>query len=707
MNKSFTDIKSFDEKNQKIFCYRSGSAVLEEVFEDGVLYSAGTNCAGYPLNVLSNCDTRLNPYDFCEPFSFNAVIDGISVCRNLKFIGFNVSEDGCKSEAIFSDSADELYFHIITIIDGTNVFTRFVEIENKSSAERKISKLVIHGGGLEKTDFRDCAYYDFLNGKNQYDIGYFRNNHWGREGEFEFSPLSEGTTCVDCKFGADRFRHPAVFLRNNISGNMYFIQCGWSGGVRFSFNNDNTTSSNGSALSYSVELTGYSPLYILKPGEKFTSPHVHFCMVHGCLDDAVNEGIKHTRKTVLPNVADLSVGGGMGAEHDMSVETSIAFATQLHEMGAEVFIIDAGWACPPNEEMQWYQYNGINRINNDRYPNDGLNKIREHCRSMGMKFGMWMEPERFGNKSGIKEKHPDWVAKNAYGNKNEGFFDFTNPNVVEWIESEISYIIENYELDLFRLDYNVDGREAFGFNNDGECISLRHYSNVYSMFERIRNKYPNVVFENCAGGGGRTDLGFMKNFNHTWVSDNQKMPRSTEITNGMTMVLPPERVDRLFAGMGCHITGDMKSHIRNTMLTHMSLNVIAPAILNVNSDLMEEIKSSVELYKNEIRPILPNSFIYHHTPTRGDVMKKGYTCLEITSENKEKGFIAAFSATETTADEIVIKPKGINKSLNYSVYLDNNHEEYIVSGRELSAFGIQINLGTSLTSEFIKYSAIK
>jgi len=706
MNKSFTDIKSFDEKNQKIFCYRSGTAILEEIFQDGVLYSAGTNCAGYPLNVLSNCNTRLNPFDFCEPFSFNAVIDGVSVCRNLKFIEFNVSDDGCKSEAIFSDSADELIFYINTTVDGTNVFTRNISIENKGSAEHKISRLVIHGGGLEKTDYRDCAYYDIHNGKNQYDIGYFRNSHWGREGEFEFTPLAEGTTCVDCKFGADRFRHPAVFLRNNINGNMFFIQCGWSGGVRFSFNNDSATSSDSSALSYAVELTGYSPLYILKSGKKFISPEIHFCVVHGDLDSAVNESIKHIRKTIIPDEVDLSVGGGMGAEHDMSVETSISFATQLHEMGAEVFIIDAGWACPPNEEMQWYQYNGLNRINEDRYPNNGLAKIREHCRNIGMKFGMWMEPERFGNKSGIKERHPNWVTKNIYENENIGFLDFTNPEVVEWVESEISYIIENYQLDLFRLDYNVDGREAFGFNNDGECISLRHYSNIYSMFERIRKKYPTVVFENCAGGGGRTDLGFMKNFNHTWVSDNQKMPRSTEITNGMTMVLPPERVDRLFAGMGCHVTGDMKSHIRNTMLTHMSLNVIAPTVLCVNSDLMSEIKDSVKMYKDEIRPVLPNSKIYHHTPTRSDVLKNGFTCLEITSENKEKGFISVFSTTESTVNEIIIKPKGINKALNYSVYLDNEHEEYTVSGRELSACGIQINLNTSLTSEFIKYSAV-
>jgi len=703
--KSFFDISSFVDKNERVFCYRSGTAVLEESFEDGILYSAGNNSAGYPLNVLSNCNTRLNPYEFAEPFSFNAVIDGEDACKGLSFEAFEASEDGTHAEAVFLSADKEIEFRIHTLVDGSNVFTRYIEIKNLSEGPKKISKLVLHGGGLEKTEFGSVSWLDNENEKNVYDIGYFRNDDWGREGEFDFSPLQAGTTCVDCKFGASRFRHPSVFIRNNLSGKMFNIQCGWSGGVRFSFNNASRSSCGFSALSYSVELTGYAPLYILEAGEVFVSPEIHFCIVHGDLDKAVNESIKHIRKSVLPSAVDLAVGGGMGAEHDMSVETSISFAKQLHDMGAEIFIIDAGWVCPPHKEMEWYAYNGINRINEERYPDNGLMRIRDYCHSIGMKFAMWMEPERYGDKSGIKEKHPEWVGRNLFGGRTEGYLDFSNPEVVEWAESEISYVIEAYGLELLRIDYNVNGTDCFGFNRNDECIALRHYSNIAKMYGRLKAKYPDVVFENCAGGGGRTDLGFMKNFNHTWVSDNQVMPRSTEITNGMTMALPPERVDRLFAGMGCHNLGDMKSHLRNTMLCHMSLNVISPAILEPNSDMMGFIGRSVELYKNEIRSILPECLVYHHTPTRKDIVEKGFTCLEIALPNAEKGFFTVFSAPKSGRAEIVIRPRGISEGRKYRVYLDNSGVEFEANGRELAADGIRIKLDSALSSELVGYTA--
>lgn len=703
--KNFFDISSFTDKNERVFCYRSGNAVLEESFEDGVLYSAGNNAAGYPLNVLSNCNTRLNPYDFAEPFSFNAVIDGETVCRGLSFEGIEIIEDGKHAAVSFLSSDKEIKITIHTLVDGSEVFTRYIEIKNLSASAKKISKLVLHGGALERTDFGSVSWYDNENEKNVYDIGYFRNDDWGREGEFDFTPLQAGTTCVDCKFGVSRFRHPSVFIRNNLSGKMFNIQCGWSGGVRFSFNNLSRSSCGFSALSYSVELTGYAPLYILEAGETLVTPEIHICIVHGGIDKAVNESIKHIRRSVLPNKTDLAVGGGMGAEHDMSVETSMAFAKQLHDMGAEIFIIDAGWVCPPHKETEWHAYNGINRFNAERYPDDGLMRIRDYCHSIGMKFAMWMEPERYGDRSGIKEKHPEWVGKNVFGGRTEGFLDFTNPEVVEWVESEISYVIETYGLELLRIDYNINGCDCFGFNEKGECIALRHYSEIYKMFARLKAKYPEVVFENCAGGGGRTDLGFLKNFNHTWVSDNQVMPRSTEITNGMTMVLPPERVDRLFAGMGCHILGDMKSHLRNTMLGHMSLNVIAPAILEANSDMMEFIRKSVKLYKEEIRAILPECLVYHHTPTRKEIVEKGYTCLEIAAPNGEKGFFTVFSVPKSNDTEIVIRPKGILQGKNYIVYLDNFETEYKVSGRELADGGIRIRIDSSLSSELVGYKA--
>ena len=120
------------------------------------------------------------------------------------------------------------------------------------------------------------------------------------------------------------------------------------------------------------------------------------------------------------------------------------------------------------------------------------------------------------------------------------------------MEEQISRVISENELDFFRLDYNV-GNIGAGFQSirDGyvENNYWRYYEALYAIFAQLRQRFPNVIFENCASGGARTDIGMVRYFSHTWVTDWQIAPRSFSITNGMTSALPPEYVDRLF-GMG-------------------------------------------------------------------------------------------------------------------------------------------------------------
>ena len=400
------------------------------------------------------------------------------------------------------------------------------------------------------------------------------------------------------------------------------------------------------------------------------------------------------------------VGAGMGAEHDMSVETSKAFIDQLAKMGAEIFIVDAGWECPPDKQMEWGSYNGRNIPDKDRYPK-GIKELCDYAHEKGLKFGLWVDIENVGKYSDVHQKHPEWRTVNANGEKSDKFLDLSIPECAEWCENELARIIEEYELDLLRVDHNIDHTEYFGMRDTGfgisECVCIKHNEAVYSMYERLKKHFPDVVFENCAGGGGRTDLGMMKSFNHTWVSDWQKMPRSIAITNGMTMALPPERVDRLFAGMGCHTIGSFDAHLRNTMLGHISLNVISPAGADISEKQMAFIKHSTDIYKDFIRPFLAESKIYHHTP---DLNESDYSVLEISAPDKSRGAITVITLCGTNEKEIIVKPKGIDISKDYKVTLDNDGFTYTISGEKLKRNGICVDIKTSLSSELILYKSI-
>lgn len=710
MKHNFCDVY-YQQSENPVFCYRSGLAVYEETLFNGALVSSGYNAAGYPLNVLSNFPSRLNPVDFHEPSSFNIELDGQSIDYNLEFKNFETVKEKNYTEAVvtFKSNIKPVKLKIHTILDGTQMFSRYIEIENLSDKHINLSRLSLLSGGIEKTDRSN---YTTSNNINKfYSVGYFNSDKWGREGEFEWHDLTPDELTVKCRFGRDRFRHPLIFIRNNLTGVIYFSQIGWSAGCSFSVDYHADYERDDSHLSFKAEITSHKPITVIEPNGTFVSPEVHMGVIAGGLDDAINEMHAHIRKSVfdMPEASakECLIGAGMGAEHDMSVETSKIFAKRFADMGAEVFIVDAGWECPPNKETEWGHYNGTNIPDPNRYPN-GISELSDYCHSIGMKFGLWMDIENLGSKSKIFEEHPEWRSKTVLGIQSGNLADFSIPEVARWAEDELARIIEEYRLDLLRVDHNVSFRDYFTMRDTGtgitECVSMRHHKAVYDMYRNLKKRYPNVIFENCAGGGGRTDLGMMKNFNHTWVSDCQRAPRSLTVTNGMTMALPPERVDRLFAGMGCHEHGTLDMQMRNTMLTHMSLNVIAPAKTQENPVQAEFVRHSVDIYKKFIRPFLPNAKIYHHTPESG-LLKDDFYILEIASPDLKKGAIAVFSLPESTKQRIAVIPKGINAGKNYKITLDNSGAEYFAKGNELLMNGIPISIPSSMSSELILFEA--
>lgn len=699
----------YQEGENPVFCYRSSETVYEEQLYNGSLISCGWNAAGYPLNVLSGFPNRLDRRRFREPFAFNIEADGVSLDFGLKFVSFETEKNGKSETAVLTLESDfkPVRIRVITVLDGTAMFTRRLEIENLSDGYMNISRLSVIAGGMETLDKGRLCYDDKTD--EIYSLGYFDSDRWGKEGMFSWHKLREGTTCIESCFSRDRFRHPLIFIRNNLMGKIWFAQLGWSGGSRFTVDY-NARPDNDSHLAFRAEIPSHNPMYALAAGETFSTPELHIGLVSGGLDDAVNEMHSHIRKTVLtlPEADGKAalVGAGMGAEHDMGVETTKIFIDRLAQLGAEVFIVDAGWVCPPDKQVCWGEYNGINIPDKDRYPN-GIDEIVDYCHASGMKFGLWVDIESLGDLCKARKEHPDWLADNVFGEQARRFLDMTNHDAAKWAEDELARIITDYRLDLLRVDYNTDCSEYFNMRDTGcgypECLNLRHFNAVYRMYGNLKKRFPDVIFENCAGGGGRCDLGIMKSFNHTWVSDCQCAPDSVYITNGMTMALPPERVDRLFAGMSCHVYGSLGIQMRNTMLTHMTLNVIAPFDAQVNEEQAEFVRHSVEVYKENIRPFLSESKIYHHTPDTEEAKKNGIVMLEIASPDKSRGAATVISTVNSGEKTVLFRAKGADKSKNYAVTLDNDRESFSVSGRELCMNGIQVSLPSSLSSELILY----
>ena len=266
-------------------------------------------------------------------------------------------------------------------------------------------------------------------------------------------------------------------------------------------------------------------------------------------------------------------------------------------------------------------------------------------------------------------------------------------------------VIDEHELDFFRLDWNTGGHLGGQNLQDGavENANWRYYEALYGIMERIRQRYPKLILENCAGGGGRTDLGMVKWFSHTWVTDWQIAPRSFSITNGMTIALPPEYVDRLLHGQANYLTGDIDFQTRISLFGRPTIGgLLWPLGSAPNNHLLEKIRHMVDIYKNFVRPFLPESRIYHHTPTVTGRDATGFGVIELASKDRSHAIAGIFRLADVKTDPLyVLRFKGLEIGRRYKVTSDNQASTTIIEGRELMFTGLTIVLSGALTSELI------
>ncbi len=687
--------------------YRSGLTVYEESLVNGQFVGRAWNGAGF-INPEAE---RFDPSTHPTPQAFWIELDGQLLGSHWEWAGLQQERRGKDLHVVVElvHRVRPVDLRIHTLLDGTPILTRWIEITNRSERPASLSAAFPWSGVLQSMvsdDVRRAA----LDGQ-LYSVGYMGDAQWGNEGEFRWHALPPSGYRVDGRYRRGRHRHPMFILRNELTGEHFIGQLAWSGGYAFEFDLEPDWRSEGgpprtfTRLFFRAGPDAPPSLRVLAPGETVTTPELHLGLILGDLDASIQAMHDHLRQSVLGVPAGL-VESGVGPEQEITPEIVFHEIETAASFGAELFFIDASWYAPP--KSNWYATVGDWQVGS-RFPG-GLAPFRQRAHELGMRFGLWMEPERLGRESQMAQEHPDWLQRRYDGRSSHGDLDLTRPEIVAWVEAQITRVISEYELDFFRLDYNV-GNLGAGFQTvrDGfvENNSWRYYEALYAMFARLRKRFPNVIFENCASGGGRTDLGMVRHFSHTWVTDWQIAPRSFSITNGMTMALPPEYVDRLFGmGQSGHLRGDIDFQARLCILVHPTLGWINPIGSRPNPVQLARIRHAVDLYKNFVRPFQRTSRIYHHTPTTSGREPHGWGVLELAAPDQSRAVAGVFRLSGPIEREYRLHPRGLDLSRRYRVTCDNAGQSAVVDGFALATSGIPIRLDSALTSELVLFEVI-
>ncbi|MGC2171446.1 MAG: alpha-galactosidase, partial [Candidatus Sulfotelmatobacter sp.] len=646
--------------------FSSGLTVCDEELRNGRWVNRYWTSSGQIVPDIQ-LDAEGPEMDTLPVDAFKLEIEGQKLSGTWKWIGADKSEvhnpDGLLVTVELESSVRPIRVKVHTLLNGGPVMVRWLEVINTGKRPTAISNVSPWAGQLWHTP----NFAEKLQPRSEdvYDVGYAQYEKWGYEGAWRFDPVVNETKIISGDRGKSGWGHPTFFARNNATGEWFAASLAWSGNWKIRITSkvelspvDRTDSIdrpiNEARLFFDMGPSSVDPeLRILEPGETVKTPETHILCMKSDLDHVIQALQSHVRRDVLPrppseHVFDVEAnhrGYIVDHETEAGIEREIDMAA---DSGAETFVIDAGWYGP--EPNRWYQNVG------DWYagawlPND-LQPIREYARKKGLRFGLWVEIEGAGAASKLRKEHPDWImTRNGQPIADGRQLDVGNPMVAKWMESEIARLIRKYDLDLFRIDYNMSTEEDGNHVRDGfvENSSWRHVENMYAIFDRLRQQFPKVIFQNCAGGGGRLDWGIMHRFDNTELSDWMREPRGVKILNGMTWVLPPEILLRTFGTEVPDLAGDgdVDSQLRQVEMALPIFRGIAPSLAELNPILRDKIRSGVELYKRELRPILRDSVVYHHTPLTPFLSQSPWVVLEYGSPDRKRAAATLFRTSNS------------------------------------------------------------
>ncbi len=704
--------------------FSSGLTVCDEELRNGRWVSRYWDSSGQIIADIQ-IDAERQQMDTLPVDAFKLEVEGQELSGTWKWMGAEKAEvhnpDGLLVSVELESSVRPIRVKIQTLLNGGPVMVRWLEVTNTGQRPTGLSNVSPWAGQLWHTP--DFAEKLSPNSENVYDVGYAQYSKWGYEGAWRFDPVVNETKIISGERGKSGWGHPTFFARNNATGEWFAASLAWSGNWKIRITSkvekspvDRSDSIdrpiNDARLFFDMGPSAVDPVQrVLAGGETIKTPETHLLCMKADLDHVTQALLNHVRRDVLPrppteHVFDVEAnhrGYIVDHETEAGIDREIDMAADI---GAETFLIDAGWYGP--EPNIWYQNVG------DWYagpwlPND-IQPIREYARKKGMRFGLWVEIEAAGAASKLRKEHPDWIlTRDGHPVANGRHLDVANPVVAKWMESEIARIIRKYDLDVFRIDYNMSTEEDGNQVRGGfvENSLWRHVENLYAMFDRLRVQFPGVIFQNCAGGGGRLDWGILHRFDNTELSDWMREPRGVKILNGMTWVLPPEILLRTFGTEVPDLAGDgdIDSQLRQVQMSLPIFRGIAPSLAELNPILREKIRAGVDLYKRELRPILRDSVVYHHTSQTPYFSQSPWVVLEYASRDRKRG-VATLFRTSTYEDPVYrFVPRGLDASETYKVTFENRSETVELSGAQLMEQGIPVRLEMAGTSEMLLFES--
>jgi alpha-galactosidase len=469
---------------------------------------------------------------------------------------------------------------------------------------------------------------------------------WARERQLRVRALAPGSQGVSSEHGASSHQHnPFIALRRpgagEESGEVYGFSLVYSG----NFLAEAEVDPFGIArVRIGINPSGFA--WTLEPGESFRTPEAVLAYSASGLG-SLSETYHRLYRTRLARGAwrdkarPILVNNWEGTYFDFTESRLLGIAGVARELGVELFVLDDGWFGRRDDDTSslgdWFS--------DERKLPEGLAALARKIEGMGMKFGLWIEPEMVSLRSELFAAHPDWAVgvpgRRRTEIRNQYVLDLSRPEIVEHLYGVISGILSSVPISYLKWDMNRNITEPYSAvlppDRQGEFFH-RYMLGLYSLLERITREFPELLVESCAGGGGRFDPGMLAYAPQAWVSDDTDAVERLKIQWGTSLCYP-------LSSMGAHVSTAPNHQVGR--ITPLSTRAAA-AFFGVfgyeldatalSPEERAEIAGQVAFYKRHRELIARGRFLRLLSPFEGDGNEVAWSCVSEDGREALVGF---------------------------------------------------------------------
>jgi alpha-galactosidase len=414
----------------------------------------------------------------------------------------------------------------------TGILARSATIENRTAAKVMLEQA-------------EAASWNLPAGTD-YSLRYLAGR-WGGEFQLETQKIQPGATVLESRRGDTGHQSSPWFavergVASETEGSVWFGALAWSGSWRITVEQD--------PMQQVHVVGGFNPFdfgYQLAPGEALDTPVFYGGFSSAGFGDASRLLHRYELANILPQspnprLRPVLYNSWEATKFDIDEKGQEQLAEKAASIGVERFVMDDGWFGQRKNDHaglgDWY-------VNPEKFPH-GLAPLITKVHSLGMDFGLWVEPEMVNPDSALYRKHPDWVinfpGRPRTENRNQLILNLARPEVRAYVFGFLDQLLTENDIVFFKWDLNRVWSEP-GWPevapDEQKKLYVEYVRNYYSILKELRAKHPKLEIESCSGGGGRVDLGVMHYVDEVWTSDNTDAFDRLLIQDGFSYAYTP------------------------------------------------------------------------------------------------------------------------------------------------------------------------